>query len=102
MSNALTSVWRFIPPAGVFRKYGGGAARSILFLACAFAFGSMTSRSLAQEVYAQIKSVVTDPTGAAVPNAQVTATNMQTNAVKTVSTEGNGSFQFLQRPVGSS
>ena len=61
---------------------------------------ALAPESSAQETYAQIKGNVTDATGAAVPDAQVTATNSQTSVAKSVPTDASGKFQFLQLPVG--
>ena len=41
-----------------------------------------------------ITGVVTDPSGAVVPNAQVTATNTATGAAHTVTTNGQGVYRF--------
>ncbi len=57
--------------------------------------------ALAQEVYAQIKGVVTDPTGAVVQKADVKATEAHTGVATAVRSAADGSFQFLQLPVGT-
>ena len=48
--------------------------------------------SLGQESRATLTGTVTDPNGAAVPNATVTVTNQQTNISTTVTTAGEGNY----------
>ena len=48
----------------------------------------------------QITGVVTDPTGAAVPQAEVTVTNEATLAVRTVRSNDDGNYTVLNLPVG--
>ena len=47
-----------------------------------------------------IQGTVTDPAGALVPGANVEAKNLETNQVKTSSTDEDGRFSFLQLPSG--
>lgn len=61
---------------------------------------SAVNNCSAQTVYAQIKGNVSDPTGAPIPGAEVTATNTQTGLATTVLTQGDGGYLFLQLPVG--
>jgi hypothetical protein len=62
----------------------------------------MASQSVkADNVYATIKGVVTDQTGAVVSGAQMTATNTATGIVYTTKTRETGSYEFLQLPVGT-
>jgi hypothetical protein len=60
----------------------------------AFSCLSLASRSVAQSTIAtgSITGVVTDPSGAAVPNAQVTITNVGTNATIHVQTTSTGNY----------
>jgi hypothetical protein len=55
---------------------------------------------IADEVYARIRGTVTDASGAVVHGAEVKATNTQTGFSKTIASDEDGSFQFLQLPVG--
>lgn len=55
----------------------------------------------AQEVVAHIRGVVTDPSGAGVPGAEVKATNDQTKVSSTVMTQDDGSYEFLSLPPGA-
>ena len=48
----------------------------------------------------QITGVVTDPTGAAVPRAEVTVTNEATRANRTVRSNDDGNYTVLNLPVG--
>ena len=48
-----------------------------------------------------IQGVVTDPTGATVPGVTVEARNAETNLARTMVTEGDGRFVFLQLPPGN-
>ncbi len=83
--------------------FRGGKRRSIwTFIFLSFVlFSAFPSYAPAQELYARIKGVVTDATGAPVPEAQVKATNSQTGVSSTVPSAADGSFQFLQLPVGT-
>src|ERR1039457_2739982 len=49
---------------------------------------------------AQVAGVVTDPSGASVAGAKVTATQTGTNAVHTAVTDANGSYVLPTLPVG--
>src|SRR5580704_7366446 len=54
----------------------------------------------ADEVYARIRGTVTDASGAVVQGAEVSASNTGIGFSKTVASDADGSFQFLQLPVG--
>jgi hypothetical protein len=61
---------------------------------------------LARPAFAQFDSAtvlgtVSDASGAAVPGASVTLTNLATGIKSTVTSEGNGSYQFLNVRVGT-
>ncbi len=55
----------------------------------------------AQEVTAAITGKVTDPTGAVIPNAKVTATDTQRGTVWTTITNGDGNYNLPRVPVGT-
>lgn len=55
----------------------------------------------AQAATGKITGVVTDATGAIVPNAKVTVTNTATNISHDTTTDSSGSYQVLQLPIGS-
>src|SRR5436853_6723078 len=54
----------------------------------------------AQVTTGVIQGTVTDPTGAAVPEARVEARNLDTNFTRSQDTDGAGRFAFLQMPPG--
>lgn len=56
---------------------------------------------LAQTFRGTINGVVTDPTGAVVPGAKVTATDVATAAVRATVSSGAGEFAFADLPVSS-
>ncbi len=55
----------------------------------------------AQEVNATLVGTVTDPTGAVVPNAKVTATEAQTNVSRNTTSNESGNYTFPNLPPGS-
>ncbi len=50
---------------------------------------------LAQEASANVNGVVSDPTGAAIPNAQVNLTNVNTTIVRSTKTNNDGAYAFV-------
>lgn len=84
----------------IANKLRNSSAVAVLLLG-GLVFTSYLQNVYGQELYAQIKGTVTDATGAAIPDAQVSATNTQTGVAKTVSSGADGTFQFLQLPVGT-
>src|SRR6266478_3551168 len=48
-----------------------------------------------------IEGVVTDPSGSAVPNAEVTLTNLGTNFTRVLQTDQEGRFRGLLLPLGT-
>ncbi|HWF48918.1 MAG TPA: carboxypeptidase regulatory-like domain-containing protein, partial [Bryobacteraceae bacterium] len=54
----------------------------------------------AQAVNGTVVGTITDPTAAVVPNARVTITNLDTNTVRTASTDANGYYTFPDMPPG--
>lgn len=49
----------------------------------------------ADNLYGTIRGVVTDPSGAVVPAANVTATNVNTGVARRATTQADGSFEFV-------
>ena len=78
----------------------GRIARSLLLLALLFTAAFATPRATAQLTTADIIGTVTDSTGAAIANAQVTLLNTETQAKRTDVTNGSGDYQFSLLPVG--
>jgi outer membrane receptor protein involved in Fe transport len=66
-------------------------------IACTLLF---TPVSRAQDATGRIAGNVTDQTGAVVPAAKVTATNTGTSVSKSITTDPQGYYQFLQLPIG--
>src|ERR1700732_3188574 len=64
------------------------------------AFLAFTSVALGQLTTADILGTVTDSTGAVVPNANVTLTNLGTNEKRTAQTNSSGDYSFTLLPVG--
>src|SRR5271156_4536198 len=60
----------------------------------------LTSAALAQLTTADILGTVRDQTGASVPNASVTLTNLGTNDQRTVQSNASGDYTFTLLPVG--
>src|SRR5581483_1970850 len=54
----------------------------------------------AQEVTGSIRGLVLDPSGAGVPNAEVTATHVETGLVRVAHSESDGSFVLVLLPLG--
>src|ERR1700730_11588484 len=73
------------------------------FLLWGIAVFSIASPRLLQadELIARIHGTATDPSGAAVPGAQVQATNTETKVSTIVPTADDGSFQFISLPIGT-
>lgn len=57
--------------------------------------------SQSQALNAQIEGVVTDSSGAAIPNATVTVRNIETGAERVVTTEANGFYRVPLLPLGT-
>ncbi|WP_419805179.1 carboxypeptidase regulatory-like domain-containing protein [Terriglobus sp.] len=73
-----------------------------LALAAVSVSAALVPLASAQSVTAgDINGVLTDPTGAAVPGAQVTVTNALTGAAKTVTTSGTGGYRVALLPPGT-
>ncbi len=70
---------------------------SVIAFALAFIFNTTC---FAQVNTASLTGLVTDPSGAAVPNAKATATSPATGYVRTVTTDGAGYYSFQNLPIG--
>jgi hypothetical protein len=73
--------------------------KRVLFIALVL-FISSVGLAFGQVVDQQISGVVTDSTGAAVPQAEVTATNEATRVSRTVHSNSAGNYTVLSVPVG--
>jgi hypothetical protein len=72
-----------------------------LSLLLLFVLGLTACPAHAVDVNARIKGTVTDPSGAVVPNAAVTATNLATGVKYPTKTLNSGDYLFPQLPVGT-
>src|SRR5205085_1587936 len=81
---------------------GGGAMKARrLFVATLFMLmACWAAPTFAQSDRGAIAGTVTDPNGAVVPNAKVTATNLDTNEVRETTTSDVGSYQLPELKAG--
>jgi hypothetical protein len=72
-----------------------------LFLTAVFiCFSGIVVFSQAQSSTADLSGTISDPNGAVVPGAVVTARNIATGAMRTVTANDSGTYQFLGLPPG--
>ena len=72
-----------------------------LVLVVAFVLGfALTQPAYADNLYASIRGTVVDPTGAVVPDAKLTATNVATGLSYSATSSSDGLFAFLQLSIG--
>ncbi len=75
---------------------------ALKLLALTFVFAFLSAGVVrADNQYATIRGQVVDQTKASIPGAQVIATNTGTNEARTVTTQSDGSFEFLSLPIGT-
>jgi hypothetical protein len=60
----------------------------------------LATPAYADNLYASIRGTVVDPSGAVVPDAKLTATNVATGLSYSTSSSKDGLFEFLQLPIG--
>jgi Carboxypeptidase regulatory-like domain/TonB dependent receptor len=70
----------------------GGKLLFILLLICTSAFS--------QQITGNLRGTVSDPSGAVVQNATVTARQIETGLVRTTATDRGGNYLLLELPVG--
>jgi hypothetical protein len=74
-----------------------GTGRSVFVATLAVLWLLLGARPASpDDIYARIQGTVTDPTGAVVPGATVTATNPATGITKVAVSASDGTFEFLQ------
>lgn len=61
----------------------------------------LSSLGFSQAISGDLVGTVTDATGAVVPNAAVTATNLATSVKSASRTNGNGEYRFNNLPIGN-
>src|ERR1700745_1301447 len=64
---------------------------SLLILLCGFVL-LLPRQSFGQAVYGSIFGTVTDPSGAVIPNAKITVTNVRKGTADTVTTDPSGNY----------
>jgi hypothetical protein len=73
-----------------------------LFASVVLSFVLLLPHALhAQAITATVVGTVTDPSGASVPNAEVTLQNAETNVSRKTNSDGNGSYEFAFVPTGA-
>ena len=76
--------------------------KSLHFLFAFWLFAALTIPSRAQSIISgDVTGTITDPTGASIPGATVTLTNVNTNVSQTAATNDVGSYRFAFIPPGS-
>lgn len=75
--------------------------RALWFLLVVFCFVSVSLPLAAQKFTGTIRGVVTDPSGATVPGAEVTIVNTGTGEARTVTTNTEGEYVATQLEVGT-
>lgn len=75
-------------------------AKSLLAPALAWAVLALGAGPAAAQSTARVEGIVTDSSGAAVPGASVTATNLGTNAARTAVTDGDGGYVLTPLALG--
>ncbi len=81
-------------------KLTGTILRRCAIALLAFAFISNFSVS-AQDATGSVIGVVSDPTGAVIPKAKITVTNVQTGTSSVATSAGDGSYRVLLLPIGT-
>jgi hypothetical protein len=77
-------------------------SKMVLRVALLFLIGlAALTPAQADNLYARIHGTVTDSSGAVVPDVTVVALNAGTGLVRTVNSDANGNFEFIQLPIGT-
>jgi outer membrane receptor protein involved in Fe transport len=77
----------------IFSRYGKNVAVvAALFLTLCIAMALSAPRALAQAIFGSVNGVVTDPTGAAIPNASITITDTDKGTTRVVTTSDSGTY----------
>src|SRR5438874_5087954 len=75
--------------------------RKLCLCAVSCCFLMFALSAVGQVQNGQFTGTVTDPSGAAIPNAKVTVTNLGTNLTNTVTTNQSGIYAARELPIGS-
>jgi len=76
-----------------FKKYLPGFCAIILVLSLSYLLSTPSAN--AQSAFGSLVGAVTDSSGAAVPDASVTLTNLGTNEKKVMQTDASGNYRFV-------
>src|SRR5689334_11844260 len=87
-------------PTNNHRSAGRSKSRALRLVLRSFFMLLFCLPSAHAQVSASIKGTVTDPSGAPVPAATVTAKNMETGAERNAITDDAGRYQFVWLAVG--
>src|SRR5438105_10222937 len=87
--------------AGAPRAARAGLRLSAFALFCLALALVSAAPGAAQTFRGTILGTVTDPNGAVVPNATVTAKNVGTGLERTVTTDGEGNYTIAELPIGT-
>lgn len=83
------------------RKAAASLCLLLTPLAAAVSLSLAPQAARAADVNARVKGTVTDPAGASIPNASLTATNQATGVKFTTTSQSDGGYIFQQLPVGT-
>ena len=72
----------------------------ICLLLAAFSLTPSLALAQSQANTGTIEGTVTDPSGSAIPNAEVTLKNLDTNFTRVLKTDSDGRFRGLLLPLG--
>src|SRR5687768_12136490 len=72
-----------------------------LVLRCVLILLTSAAAVAAQSTTGSIQGVVRDNQGGVIPGATVTLRNIDTNATRSLATEADGSYRFLNTPIGN-
>ena len=67
---------------------------------CLLSFAFLMGSATAQQISGNIRGTVSDPSGAVIQNANITATQMQTGLIRTAVTDRAGNYLLIELPVG--
>jgi hypothetical protein len=79
----------------------GALARALAVVICLAAFLTLPRAGLSQALYGTLTGTVTDKSGAVVPSVNVTLTNQDTGAVRTMTTGGHGDYRLTDLLPGT-
>src|SRR5436190_1828846 len=80
---------------------GVSEMRRLQFCLAVFAILALTMSAFAQVQNGQITGTVTDPSGAAIPNAKVTVTNAATGLNVSATSNASGNYTVKELPIGT-